>query len=177
MDLWELNKFSDEYKGNKVRHGLRCRYSTGIDEGLKQIIMNFAEWIRDRFSFPMRVVVYFKAEEHIIARDKEKVDGIFCGPYDPMLEPYIKIACGKYSDSLNQKEAAFEITSILTSLAHEITHYYQWLNRLELSYRREEYQATWYSHRIVDEYMYDVINEKDSCPELKSIINGIIEFC
>ena len=44
------------------------------------------------------------------------------------------------------------LAAILSSLAHELTHYYQWINVLPLTDRGRERQASIYARRILDEY-------------------------
>ena len=43
--------------------------------------------------------------------------------------------------------------AILHSVAHELTHYFQWVNGLELTAIGEERQAAYYADIIIDEYM------------------------
>ena len=44
------------------------------------------------------------------------------------------------------------LASILLSLAHELTHYYQWINNIQLTPTGRERQATKYANYIIDEY-------------------------
>ena len=44
------------------------------------------------------------------------------------------------------------IATILQVIAHEITHYYQWINALQLTEIGRERQANQYSRYILDEY-------------------------
>jgi len=44
------------------------------------------------------------------------------------------------------------LASILMSIAHELTHYFQWINNLPLTLMGEERQATIYARYIIDEY-------------------------
>jgi hypothetical protein len=37
-------------------------------------------------------------------------------------------------------------------MAHELTHYFQWLNQLDLTLIGEERQAKRYAHLIVEDY-------------------------
>lgn len=43
--------------------------------------------------------------------------------------------------------------AILLSVAHELTHYYQWINHLGLTQIGAERQATVYSYYVVDDYV------------------------
>ncbi|MCL2670548.1 MAG: hypothetical protein FWF10_00740 [Clostridiales bacterium] len=44
------------------------------------------------------------------------------------------------------------MASYLFSLAHELTHYFQWINGIQLTEIGEERQATCYANWILDEY-------------------------
>ena len=157
MDIWTINKYSSFYESINSDCGLRCRYQVGINYDLKMIITTFITWIRERFVFPIRVNVYFKATPYIIAQDGEKVNGTFWGPSDYTIKPFIKVSCGNENNT-DSKSKLYSVLSVLETLAHEITHYYQWVNRLIKSERQIEYQAVWYSHRIVEEYIDDLAN-------------------
>ena len=65
--------------------------------------------------------------------DGEMVSATFFGPYD------------------NGRDNA--VFAILYSVAHELTHYFQWVNGLELTAIGEERQAAYYADIIIDEYM------------------------
>ena len=44
------------------------------------------------------------------------------------------------------------LTAILSTIAHELTHYFQWINALKLTPIGQERQATNYARYILDEY-------------------------
>ena len=82
----------------------------------------------------------------------ELVSATFSWLYDRTLEPYIRLAAGdfcKLTEKWGKDEA---IAATLRSLAHELSHYYQWLNDLKLTPIGEERQATSYAYAIVEEY-------------------------
>ena len=45
------------------------------------------------------------------------------------------------------------LTAILSTIAHELTHYFQWINALKLTPIGQERQATNYARYILDEYV------------------------
>lgn len=47
----------------------------------------------------------------------------------------------------------------LRTLAHELSHYYQWLNDLKLTPIGEERQATSYANAIIYEYEEEINSE------------------
>lgn len=44
------------------------------------------------------------------------------------------------------------LTAILITIAHELTHYFQWINALHLTPIGQERQATKYARYILDDY-------------------------
>lgn len=51
------------------------------------------------------------------------------------VEPYIKVATGTYAERCRSDGKDDALAAILYTLAHELTHYFQWLNQLELTRR------------------------------------------
>lgn len=90
-----------------------------------------------------------RPSEHRMVKQQQAV---FFEPFSYYTEPYIKIATGDYYDlqSRNGKDNA--LATILATLAHELTHYYQWINDIQLTPKGREQQATRYSNYIIDEY-------------------------
>lgn len=152
MHLWQLNKWKAFYDGIECRKGFRIRCDKEVDEELKQVILDFGKWVRREFDFPIRVVAYIRSTEYIKAMNGELVSATFSWLYDRTLEPYIRLAAGdfcKLTEKWGKDEA---IAATLRSLAHELSHYYQWLNDLKLTPIGEERQATSYAYAIVEEY-------------------------
>lgn len=88
----------------------------------------------------------------IRAKNGENVVGSFFEPFSYLDEPYIRIATGDYyelTDIIGEDNA---LASILLTLAHELTHYYQWINSIQLTPRGREWQASRYANYILDEY-------------------------
>lgn len=152
MHLWQLSKWKSFYSDIDCREGLRLRFDKDVDEKLRQVIINFTKWIRNEFDFPIRVVAYIKASEYIRAKDGEMVSATFSWLVDRTLEPYIRVAVGDYQKNTQKWGDDEAIDATLRSLAHEISHYYQWLNDLKLTPIGEERQATSYAYAIVEEY-------------------------
>lgn len=50
-------------------------------------------------------------------------------------------------------------------LAHELGHYYQYLNRVSLTPRGIEWQATYYAHRVREAYYDAEWDEMDEWEE------------
>ncbi|MGN0618863.1 MAG: hypothetical protein ACI4J7_07560 [Ruminiclostridium sp.] len=162
MNPWNNNNWKQIYSNESIhRSGLRFRYDNNIDSTLKAFLKKFAVWLRCNYTFPVRVNVYIKNVSYIKAKDGDYVPATFLGPYNKLEEPYIKVSAGDYSDIAHSKGVYCALCSVAASVAHELTHYYQWLNNIELSEKQEERQAEYYSKKIVyqylDEYGYDYL--------------------
>lgn len=85
--------------------------------------------------------------------DGEMVSATFFGPYDKMKEPYIRVSTGDFGEIKARNGRDNAVFAVLHSVAHELTHYFQWVNGLELTAIGEERQAAYYADIIIDEYM------------------------
>ena len=84
--------------------------------------------------------------------DGNNAVGTFFEPFSYSVEPYIRIATGDYAELKIKIGRDNALATILKTIAHEITHYYQWINNIQLTTIGRERQATIYSNYIVDEY-------------------------
>ena len=72
----------------------------------------------------------------------------FFAPYDKYVEPYIKIAVGDYEKLKKKWGKDDALETYLLCIAHELSHYYQWINELKLTSMGEERQATIYQKKL-----------------------------
>ena len=163
MNPWKCQKWVDFYShGNMVRSGLRMHYCKDINSKLKMFFADFVKWLRKN-DFPMRVNVYLKETKYVKSLDGESVSATFFGPYDRLQEPYITISVGDYNDLVAKQDDFNALCNNIASLAHELTHYFQWLNDFSLSQEQEERQARYYAKKIVYSYLnergYDYLDE------------------
>jgi predicted ATPase len=115
------------------RTGLRIRCEQGVHPEVKRACLEFAKWLRKEFEFPIRVVVYLKKDYQIESKfTKELVSATFFAPFDKREEPYIRIATGDYRELLEENGQDDALAAILGSIAHEMGHYYQWIDDLDL---------------------------------------------
>jgi hypothetical protein len=119
---------------------------------VKRACKAFLKWMRTEYFFPIRVNIYVKAQERIKSMDGEMVSATCFRPDDRHDEPYIRVSAGDYSELLLKWGQDNALAAILGSVAHEITHYYQWVNDLKLTPIGEERQATCYKRFILSEY-------------------------
>lgn len=153
MNIWTINKWKNYLNDTPNRRtGLRIRIESSVDEEVKLACKNFICWLRTEYTFPLRVPIYVKASKYLITLDGDKAVGTFFEPFDYSVEPYIRISTGDYESMKQSIGKDNALASILLSIAHELTHYYQWINNIELTPIGMERQATHYAHLIVDEY-------------------------
>lgn len=69
----------------------------------------------------------------------------FSAPYNHSQEPYIKIAVGDYEARVKKWGKEKAIANILLDIPHELTHYFQWINDIQLTDVGRERQANRYA--------------------------------
>ncbi|WP_409292707.1 hypothetical protein [Peribacillus sp. SCS-37] len=118
----------------EVRRGLRIRCDEGLEPEIRRACLEFASWLRNEFEFPIRVVVYIKKDDQIKnTTTKELVSGTFFAPFDKKGEPYIRVAAGDYNRVLKAAGRDEALAVILGTIAHELGHYYQWVDGKDLN--------------------------------------------
>lgn len=113
---------------SEKKYGLFFKYKSGIDPELKGMCIEFGKWLREKNVFSKKLIINILNSEHVINRKGEAVYGTFFGPYDKDDTPIIKIASGDYQQCLISYGRDSAIEGILDTIAHEVTHYFQWLN-------------------------------------------------
>ncbi|MFP5110654.1 hypothetical protein ACSU6B_28700 [Neobacillus sp. C211] len=142
------------------RQGLRIRCEQCVHPEVRRACLEFGKWLRKEFEFPIRVVVYLKKDYEIKSQaDNELVSGTFFGPFDKNEEPYIRIATGDYLELLEEDGQDNALAAILGTIAHELGHYYQWIDDLELDDEEAEEEAE--NER---EYMLDLYAQNRDHP-------------
>ena len=153
MHIWTIENWTKVLpKSNSRRTGIRFRFDKSVDAEVKRTCLEFASWLRSEYHFPVRVPIYVKGTKRIRAKDGDLVVGTFFEPFSYSDEPYIRVATGDYLELCNEVGKDNALASILTSIAHELTHYFQWINNLQLTPIGAERQATKYSKYILYEY-------------------------
>lgn len=152
--IWKRNDWKNRPEIHDGRRaGLRCRIDREVDPWLRRACLDFCQWLRREYLFPVRVRVYIKSDSRIRAKDGERVCGTFWWPFDIREEPYVRIAAGDFAELCRKKGEEEAVREILLCIAHELTHYYQWLNDLKLTERGEERQASMQSKLVVSAYL------------------------
>ncbi len=152
MKIWLFKNDITYYDDKNVRNGLRLRFDRSVDEEVRRSIMEFAIWLRENYQFPIRLPIYVKSKKRIQALDGEMVCGTCFLPNDQMLEPYIRLAVGDYEELSMECGKDNALASYLNCMAHEITHYYQWISGLDMTDIQSERQARYYADKMVGKY-------------------------
>lgn len=149
--LWECENWGN-FVSNNCRKGVRLRFDKNVDEEVKRACTEFVYWLKIKYEFPVRIPIYFKASKKIISLEGEEVSATFFGPYNKSVEPYIRISVGDYQELLEERGKDNALAAILHSIAHELSHYYQWLKGYEFDDAKKERQAQYYAREILYDY-------------------------
>ena len=119
--LWIQKSNKIEYENSAKASGLRLKFYSDIYVRDKQLCLNFCNYLRKNYFFPIRVYISFVAQDKF----KDPVDGhIYYGIFYPNNEcqrkiyPRIFIAAKTYNK--------YDEYNLLLTIAHELSHYYQW---------------------------------------------------
>lgn len=156
MHLWYSEKWKKyiNLTNNQHKIGIYIRNDKNVDDEVKVFCKEFVKWLRKEFYFPVKVNIYVKENYRIKAKDGEFVVGTFWRPdgFEQNNMPYVRIATGDYQELVDQRGKEEAMWSILGTLAHELTHYFQYVNQLELTSIGEERQATVYADYVLSDY-------------------------
>ena len=152
LHIWTLYNWEKYYNEDSVRTGLRLRFDKDVNPEVKRACKEFCAWLRKEYYFPIRIPIYIKAQDKVKASDGDLVYGHFRPCINKNDEPYISIAVGDYSTLIKKWGVDDTLSTILRDIAHELTHYFQWINDIKLTPIGEERQATMYSNYIMDDY-------------------------
>ena len=153
MHIWTICDWKKYLEDEQLRRtGIRFRYEKTVHPEVKRACSAFAKWLRSEYYFPLRIVIYVKGTKVIYTKDGDKAVGSFFEPCLYYDEPYVRLATGDYTELLKKSGKDNALASILLSLAHELTHYYQWINNIPITPMGKERQATRYANYIIDEY-------------------------
>ena len=154
MHIWTLNNLEKYYKrsdGN-FRSGVRLKFDTDVNPEVRRACKEFVAWLRTEYYFPIRVPIYIKSTEKIKARAGELVSTTIFLPDNKLVEPYVRVSTGDYDEMYKNLGKDTALAAILGSITHELTHYFQWVNDLQLTEIGIERQANKYVDYILDEY-------------------------
>ena len=155
MIFWIEKEYKDEFKDSAKASGIRCQfydYGTSFDDTLLDELNSFIAFLRRRYYFPVRLNVLFcktKAFKHSV--DDHTYYGAFYNMDDEKRKIYPRISIAAHVNKYHT------LQDVLFSLAHEITHYYQWyfLEEDKRTSRSLETEANKWAKYILDLYSCD----------------------
>lgn len=157
MISWIDKEYKNEYKNSAKTSGIRYGFYTYGIEFNKDTINNiekFISFLRKHYYFPIRLNILFcntKCFKHNI--DNHIYYGSFYSMDNEKRKVYPRISIAAMVNKHNS------INDVLFTLAHEITHYYQWyfLEEDKRTSRSLEIEANKWSKYILDLYINEYL--------------------
>lgn len=148
MNLWQ--RFERDRNGDTPTKGVSLHFEKGIEPEFRKLCIQFVRWLRKNYCFPVHVHIYIKDCEKIRLLNGQMAYGGF--RYFEHRPPYIRIPARVEAHLREEYEDLDIYYSILSSLVHELTHYYQWVADLDQSKAVSERQANFYRYRIIAQF-------------------------
>ncbi len=154
MNVWNCSNWRNilDINSRYYRVGIRLQFDKNVDSEVKRAVIEFTKWLRSQYFFPVRVPIYFKAAVYVRTQDGDRVTAKIFEPFNKANEPYISIATGEIKDKKAFQSKDNFLAGILGSMVHELTHYFQWVNDIDLTDRQAERQANYYRKKIIQQY-------------------------
>lgn len=152
MEIWKCENWKELDSRYFTRSGLFLHFESGVNQEVKRACVAFARWLRKEYYFPLSVHVYVKETKQILNRKGELVLSTCWLPDHKEYHPYIRIATGDYEELLFRWGKDNAIASILMDLSCELTHYFQWVNNIQQSIKKERAQARECAKTIIKRY-------------------------
>ena len=152
MSIWECSEWKSVYLNSKCRSGIKVDFDKEVNIDLRNAIKEMIVWLRTEYEFPIRVRIYVKKDLLVKATDGDMVPDLFFWPDNRYDEPYIKLATGDYDELLETLDRDDAIATILIALLHEMTHYFQWINGLEITDPSLDEQARICARTVLNDY-------------------------
>lgn len=146
-------KTKEKYKN--IESGIVFIYDNNINKDIKRAFANFEKWLSKNLYFPVKLYIYIRNTKHVQTTKGESVVGRLFAPGDAGHErAFAEIAVGDYKELLNKEKKTVLLAEMMDPIAHEIVHYFQWINNEicgYLPYFKEIY-AKKYSSKLLLEY-------------------------
>lgn len=154
MISWIDRKYKVQYKDSAKASGIRYKfhdYGDAFNATTVRELNSFIAFLRKYYYFPIRLNILFcntHAFKHHI--DNHTYYGAFYSMDDNKRKIYPRISIAANATENNS------LHDIFFSLAHEITHYYQWyfLQEERRTNRSLEIEANKWANYILDLYFY-----------------------
>lgn len=158
--LYDWEKYFYLKVSENYNNGLRMKIDKEINSSLRTVCKKFAVYLRNKYLFPIRISVYIKNVYKIKASDGDYVYGLLRYDDDFTIEPKVWIAAGDFDKMKKKNGCGNAICSILNTVAHELTHYFQFINHVNFTPIGLERQANEYAESIVDDFIDDLQKKK-----------------
>lgn len=117
--MWILKEEKYLYNDSKVQ-GLRLHFCEGVQLNNKETCKAFCHWLQKKFFFPIRCNIIFSPLKKFKRKTKGGCYGVFFSNKEYAFKRYPQIYI---ATNFKSKEDEY---SCLITIAHELTHYYQW---------------------------------------------------
>lgn len=151
MNLWQ--RYMRNRKGVEASQGISLHFEKGIEPAFRKLCIQFVSWLRNNYTFPVHTNIYIKNCEQIRLVGGKMAYGGF--RYFENRHPYIRIPARIEPELRAEYEDIDIYYSILSSLVHELTHYYQWVAGSEQTDAVSERQANYFRFRIIEQFCKD----------------------
>ena len=148
MSLWKQFEKTNCNLENKT---IRIRFEKGIHKALRNDYLLLIKYLRKKYVFPYRLNIYVINKNQVKLMDGRMSWGKF--HWYLSKDSYIVIPSKVEKSKLNGYTLTEEYYSILGSLIHELSHYYQMCSDLKQNDRVSEKQADYYRFKILDEWL------------------------
>lgn len=138
--------------------GINVRCIGHVDPHLRSIIVEFIGWMRSNYVFVHRVAIYIREQYMSKQRNENDFSASFIAPFCKDDDPFIRVnLANRQLDTENIENLRY---SVLISIAHEITHYFQWIADREFSESEAEQNADQMVEQFIDERGYNLTVSK-----------------
>ena len=154
MDLFFSNNWQNHYDKSITKSGLHLHFEKDIHPYIRTSLIYCASWLRTMYPFPVMLNVYCKRVHKVRCRDHSLAFGVIFQPYDRSYYPSVRLACDDYDPQIEaDDEIIKESDLILFSFIHEIIHYYQYIQAVDMSEKGKERQATLRAKKLTNTYL------------------------
>ena len=133
----------DIWKTDAVENtSVRLHFSKGVHPQLRKEIMLFLRWIRREYVFPRKIDIQISDEMFVLTflTDEQVSASIFI-PDNERFNVLIRVSTGDYLSTVQNDGYRVAVCSILGSIAHELTHYYQWVKDHDCRFNEAQARA------------------------------------
>ena len=152
MNVWDFDNWKTLDKSYFLKSGLFLHFEKSVNRDLRLSCIRFCKWLRKEYFFPIRVDIYFKKDVMIKSVDGRMVCSACWQPDYKEYHPYIRIATGDFDKLVLERGRDNAVATFLQDIARMLTHYYQWLNDLDLSTKQEKTQASQCAASVLKKY-------------------------